>query len=166
MSNFVPWFLRLRCIKHGRFFASVVYRNNGHQLHTNSSLNFCHAKGITISQHSTKLYGRFQYSNSTVLNYGGISKLHSWNFNEIGRAPRFQYNFYINKWTFLNGLYLRQFSRNFSRISRNHYQQRNRTTAIYTVALVVVVLGVSYAAVPLYRIFCQVRIGTISNYLH
>ena len=162
MSNFVPWFFRLRCIKHGRFLASVVYRNNGYiKLHTNSSLNSCHAQGITISQHSTKLYGRFQYSNSAGLSYGGISKLHSWNFNEIARASRFQYNFDINKWMFLNGLYLRQFSRNFSN-SRNHYQQRNRTTAIYTVALVVVVLGVSYAAVPLYRIFCQVRIGTIT----
>ena len=48
------------------------------------------------------------------------------------------------------------FSRNFSSF-QNSYHQKNKTTAIYTIALVTVVLGGSYAAVPLYRIFCQVR---------
>lgn len=50
----------------------------------------------------------------------------------------------------------RGFSRNFSSF-HNSYQQKNKTTAIYIIALVTVVLGGSYAAVPLYRIFCQVR---------
>ena len=43
------------------------------------------------------------------------------------------------------------------RYRSNFTQRKNQTTAIYTVALVIVVLGISYAAVPLYRMFCQVR---------
>lgn len=45
-------------------------------------------------------------------------------------------------------------SRNLSSF-QNHYNQKNKTTAIYIIALITVVLGGSYAAVPLYRIFCQ-----------
>lgn len=33
---------------------------------------------------------------------------------------------------------------------------RNKTTAIYIIALVVSVVGLSYLAVPLYRLYCQV----------
>ena len=33
---------------------------------------------------------------------------------------------------------------------------RNRTTAVYTIALAVTIVGLSYLAVPLYRLFCQV----------
>lgn len=33
---------------------------------------------------------------------------------------------------------------------------RNKTTAIYTIAIVVAVVGLSYLAVPLYRLYCQV----------
>ena len=35
--------------------------------------------------------------------------------------------------------------------------RRNATVVIYTVAAVIGVAGMSYAAVPLYRLFCQVR---------
>ena len=157
ICNFVPWFSRLRCLKHSWLIAPIVHQNNGYKLNTNLCLNFCHAKRTT-TLNSRKLYGgRLQYSNCTGLSYGGVSTLHSWKFNLIGKGCIFQHNFDKN-WIFLNGCYFRQFSRNFSS-SRNRYQQRNRTTAIYTVALVVVVLGASYAAVPLYRIFCQVSIG-------
>lgn len=34
---------------------------------------------------------------------------------------------------------------------------RNRKVAIYMASVVTAVLGVSYAAVPLYKVFCQVR---------
>ena len=33
---------------------------------------------------------------------------------------------------------------------------RNKTTAIYTIALAVAVVGLSYLSVPLYRLYCQV----------
>ncbi|CAB4013174.1 Cytochrome c oxidase assembly COX11, mitochondrial, partial [Paramuricea clavata] len=163
--NFVPWFFRkyspihkLHFIKQRGFSATnLLHYIQSHKL-KNSSLHFGRRTFSTITTEIWNLprtYGhRFLYRNFTGLNYGGISKLHkSWNFYGIGTG-RFQHGFYrslvfskrIHCWG--------QFSRNFSN-SRNHYQQRNRTTAIYTVALVVVVLGASYAAVPLYRIFCQ-----------
>lgn len=34
---------------------------------------------------------------------------------------------------------------------------RNKTTAIYIIALAVTVVGASYLAVPLYRLYCQVK---------
>lgn len=39
---------------------------------------------------------------------------------------------------------------------RTHQSRSNRSTLIYTTAVAIVVLGLSYAAVPLYRMFCQV----------
>lgn len=165
--NFVPWLFgkyspihKLHFIKQRQFSATdLLHCIQGYKL-KNSSLNFGSRTFSTITTDMWDLprtYGhRFLYRDFTGLNYGGISKLHnSWNFYRIGTG-RFQHGFYrslvfskrIHCWG--------QFSRNFSN-SRNRYQQRNRTTAIYTVALVVVVLGASYAAVPLYRIFCQVR---------
>ena len=39
---------------------------------------------------------------------------------------------------------------------RTHQSGRNRSTLVYTTAVAIVVLGLSYAAVPLYRMFCQV----------
>lgn len=38
-----------------------------------------------------------------------------------------------------------------------HGGERNRSTVYYVVALGVLVVGLSYAAVPLYRLFCQVN---------
>lgn len=43
-----------------------------------------------------------------------------------------------------------------SQAARNAaWQKGNRTTLTYVVALAVAVVGMSYAAVPLYRLFCQ-----------
>lgn len=42
--------------------------------------------------------------------------------------------------------------------SSSTFHERNKTTAIYVIALAVAVMGFSYLAVPLYRLFCQVRI--------
>lgn len=39
--------------------------------------------------------------------------------------------------------------------SSSAFNERNRTTAIYVVALAITVMGFSYLAVPLYRLFCQ-----------
>ena len=46
-----------------------------------------------------------------------------------------------------------------TRVSSNSssaFNERNRTTAIYVIALAITVMGFSYLAVPLYRLFCQV----------
>lgn len=40
--------------------------------------------------------------------------------------------------------------------SSSAFNERNRTTAIYVIALAITVVGFSYLAVPLYRLFCQV----------
>lgn len=40
--------------------------------------------------------------------------------------------------------------------SSSAFTERNRTTAIYVIALAITVVGFSYLAVPLYRLFCQV----------
>jgi len=39
--------------------------------------------------------------------------------------------------------------------SSSTFNERNRTTAIYVIALAITVMGFSYLAVPLYRLFCQ-----------
>ncbi|XP_074638865.1 cytochrome c oxidase assembly protein ctaG-like [Acropora palmata] len=39
--------------------------------------------------------------------------------------------------------------------SSSTFHERNKTTAIYVIALAVAVMGFSYLAVPLYRLFCQ-----------
>ena len=39
------------------------------------------------------------------------------------------------------------------------FNARNRTTAIYVIAVAITVVGFSYLAVPLYRLFCQVSSG-------
>ncbi len=36
-----------------------------------------------------------------------------------------------------------------------HWQAANRRTLTYMVAMAIAVVGLSYAAVPLYRLFCQ-----------
>ena len=46
---------------------------------------------------------------------------------------------------------------------------RNKTTAIYTIALAVAVVGLSYLSVPLYRLYCQVSrwfmVGQFMNWI-
>lgn len=39
------------------------------------------------------------------------------------------------------------------------YYTANKNTSVYLAAVAVFVLGLSYAAVPLYRLYCQVRAG-------
>lgn len=49
--------------------------------------------------------------------------------------------------------------RNFSKIPHESERRKNiRTTAYYMTSIGVIFVGLSYAAVPLYRIFCQVRL--------
>jgi len=44
-------------------------------------------------------------------------------------------------------------------------KERNLTTLLYLVSLAVLTTGASYAAVPLYRIFCQVVLSSINNFV-
>ena len=46
--------------------------------------------------------------------------------------------------------------RRYYNAERTHQSGRNRSTLVYTTAVAIIVLGLSYAAVPLYRMFCQV----------
>ncbi len=46
-------------------------------------------------------------------------------------------------------------SRNYS--THNHWRKSNKQTLTYIIAVAIAVVGLSYAAVPLYRIYCQVN---------
>ena len=47
--------------------------------------------------------------------------------------------------------------------SSSTFHERNKTTAIYAIALAVAVMGFSYLAVPLYRLFCQVLFSHVKE---
>ena len=47
--------------------------------------------------------------------------------------------------------------------SSSTFHERNKTTAIYVIALAVAVMGFSYLAVPLYRLFCQVLFSHVKG---
>ena len=88
---------------------------------------------------------------------------------ELPLVPRLLPNIMVcNKWSniriisliqhspvnyhYCHGMVRRYYTTGGTRRSRS-----NRSTFIYSTALAVVVLGLSYAAVPLYRMFCQVQ---------
>ena len=166
-SNFMPWFCRkyscihtLRVIKQRQFFfADFLNHTQGFKYFKrySSGFTFCNANQRLFSFKTTTKWAlprthHYRYLWSTpgvkhteILNLAGSLKLSG--------TCQFPKGF-LKTWVFSKN-YWGNFSRNFSNY-RNRSQQRNRTTAIYTVALVIVVLGTSYAAVPLYRIFCQV----------
>lgn len=48
-------------------------------------------------------------------------------------------------------------------VGSSAFNARNRTTAIYVIALAITVMGFSYLAVPLYRLFCQVSYAIIDS---
>lgn len=41
--------------------------------------------------------------------------------------------------------------------SKNYLSEKHRSVAMYTLSIVILVCGGSYAAVPLYRLYCQVK---------
>lgn len=52
-------------------------------------------------------------------------------------------------------------------VRASHEQKKIRSTMNYMIALGVITVGLSYAAVPLYRIFCQVKLlQTLFFYLN
>lgn len=46
----------------------------------------------------------------------------------------------------------------FKSFSSHQRQSANQHTVTYMIAVAIMVVGLSYAAVPLYRLFCQVRL--------
>ena len=56
----------------------------------------------------------------------------------------------------------RSYSQRSTHKNQSPWQQSNKTTVTYMIAIAIVVVGLSYAAVPLYRIFCQVCIYKFS----
>ncbi len=46
--------------------------------------------------------------------------------------------------------------RNYSSFGHDRWAQSNKQTATYVIAIAITVVGLSYAAVPLYRLYCQV----------
>lgn len=46
----------------------------------------------------------------------------------------------------------------------NRWRTSNRQTLTYVAAVAITVVGLSYAAVPLYRIYCQVSMGVTNRY--
>lgn len=48
----------------------------------------------------------------------------------------------------------------FTRAQEEDWRRRNKTVLTYVAAAAVGMLGASYAAVPLYRLYCQVGVGS------
>ena len=133
-------FPTLGFIKHRGFFVTELFCKHSSVINDHGTLSLFR-----------KLYSSGNFSNKvTILGNSRIPTC--WRCCNHGTL-RFQRH--VACWVLSRQNNWGQFSRNFSS-SRNPYQKRNRTTAIYTIALAIVVLGASYAAVPLYRIFCQV----------
>ena len=59
---------------------------------------------------------------------------------------------------FTNYMYCNGVTRYYYTTQRTSQSRNNRSTLVYTTAIAIVVLGLSYAAVPLYRMFCQVML--------
>jgi len=81
------------------------------------------------------------------------------------RLPSSQW--FINKDVHRVNSFVRSFcTSRYRNSNKSGYQggEKNRSTVYYVVALGVLVGGLSYAAVPLYRIFCQVEFNFV-NYL-
>ena len=88
--------------------------------------------------------------------YGGYSSLSSKNNRENCLSFRRTYC------TIRNGnKYFPQFqhkTRNSSSYTKNSYEFKHKTVLFYLTSAAVLTGGLSYAAVPLYRIYCQVSI--------
>ena len=64
-------------------------------------------------------------------------------------------NFIIKQNLCKNRLFLRQLSSDYNRIRELSAKSRNKNIVLYATAFVLLVLGGTYASVPLYRIYCQ-----------
>ena len=67
--------------------------------------------------------------------------------------------------------YGRQIHTNVSRVLSNQYydaahKRRMRSSRLYWSGLGILVIGFTYASVPLYRVFCQVIIYVFQYFLH
>lgn len=51
----------------------------------------------------------------------------------------------------------------FQRAQEDEWRRRNKTVLTYVAAAAVGMLGASYAAVPLYRLYCQVKRDTVQD---
>ena len=77
------------------------------------------------------------------------------NFKSIKRQNIYVFKQKLFHLTFSsNQLFLRQTS-DYNRISRLANRSRNKNLVLYATAFVLLVLGGTYASVPLYRIYCQ-----------
>lgn len=89
---------------------------------------------------------------------------------DVSLVPRVLTNIMIcNKWSKKNSPLIERSPVNYQYlychgVVKRYYTTRgtgrsrsNRSTLVYSTAVAIVVLGLSYAAVPLYRMFCQVN---------
>ena len=121
------------------------------------------------SRFSWSLSSRYVYNSSRTLQFGLQQRtIFSRCFKHLNKASSTLYGVKLPLITFDSSL-VHYETRRFvgTRVgykSSLAFNTRNSTTAIYVIALVITVVGLSYLAVPLYRLFCQVSYVIISNY--
>ena len=121
------------------------------------------------SRFSWSLSSRYVYNSSRILQFGLQQRtIFSRCFKHHNKASNTLYGAKLPLITFDSSL-VHYETRRFVGTRAGYksslaFNTRNSTTAIYVIALVITVVGLSYLAVPLYRLFCQVSYVIISNY--
>ena len=134
LSVKLPWELNCRFIAHAKCYSKISWE----------SILKLHHKGSITTESSFGLSG--SYSTPLLSRFFGTKNFCRTRYQNYGCAL-------IGRPTIIRGL----FSRNFSK-SQQSTREKNKSTAIYIIAVATVVLGGSYASVPLYRLYCQVII--------
>lgn len=80
---------------------------------------------------------------------------------QLARAISFQSKLLLRRRT--HSPWIREFGKS-SKKSKNDLSDKHKSVAMYTLSMVILVSGASYAAVPLYRLYCQVEF--LVGYLH
>ena len=122
------------------------------------------------SRFSWSLSSRYVHNSSRILQFGLQQRtIFSRCFKHLNKANNLFYGAKLPLITFDSSL-VHYETRRFVGTRAGYksslaFNTRNSTTAIYVIALVITVVGLSYLAVPLYRLFCQVSYVIISNNL-
>lgn len=112
------------------------------------------------SRFSWSLSSRYVYNSSRIFQFGLQQRtIFSRCFKHLNKASNTLYRAKLRLITFDSSL-VHYETRRFVGTRAGYksslaFNTRNSTTAIYVIALVLTVVGLSYLAVPLYRLFCQ-----------
>ena len=123
-----------------------ILRTQGHSYYHH--LNYIPWKSISHKSHG---------------NHVLLSRMIWLNIKTPARQPLIQYQYQSTCFTNLSSSQLRTSyflwsPYLFKSFSSHQRQSANQRTVTYMIAVAIMVVGLSYTAVPLYRLFCQVRL--------